>query len=80
LKKYEEVVVFRDVVSQSSQDNYNQRENNLQRTTKLKKPISLHDLFKKCRPPAHGRHDNAQRILMIGNPGTGKTLNPLHFK
>ena len=72
LEQYEKVVVSQDVVGQSSQEIYNQLENNLQRTMKVRKPIKIQDLFKAHGTSTHRFHENSQRILVIGNPGTGK--------
>jgi len=39
----------------------------------VKKLIKTEDLFKRCGGFSHGFQEDPQRILMIGNPGTGET-------
>lgn len=71
LVKCEKVVVFEDRLSETSRDNYNQREENMKRSLMVRKPVDIKDLFKKRGTLQNGPHENVQRLLVIGNPGTG---------
>eukprot|EP00210_Caulerpa_lentillifera_P002828 g2702.t1 len=80
VKNYDfNLVVYEQTLNQNDsdgifyQDEYSQVANNVQRMTWIKKFISIQDIFKKkdeiaCSPLVENRI-----VLVIGNPGTGKT-------
>eukprot|EP00210_Caulerpa_lentillifera_P002926 g2793.t1 len=73
LVMYEKVLVRNNNEDLFNQSNYNQVANNVQRTMRVKKSITIQEIFKKPNEIVGDPIDENRVVLAIGNPGTGKT-------
>eukprot|EP00210_Caulerpa_lentillifera_P009665 g9221.t1 len=73
------LVVYKKVLIQnqnrglSNQNEYNQVVDNVQRTTRVRKSITIQNIFEKQDEIGGGPLEECRIVLAIGNPGTGKT-------
>eukprot|EP00210_Caulerpa_lentillifera_P002897 g2767.t1 len=70
---YDKVLIRNNNEDIFSQSDYNQVANNVQRTMQIKRTITIQEIFKKQDQIVGGPIDENRVVLVIGNPGTGKT-------
>eukprot|EP00210_Caulerpa_lentillifera_P001910 g1837.t1 len=70
---YEQTLLKNETGGLFDQGAYNQVSNNMQRTMRVRKSISIKEIFDKRRKNPDGPLEDIQTVLAIGSPGTGKT-------
>eukprot|EP00210_Caulerpa_lentillifera_P009441 g9002.t1 len=69
---YEQTLIKNETGGLFDQGPYNQVSNNMQRTMRVRKPISMEEIFENRRKNPDGPLEDIQIVLVIGSPGTGK--------
>eukprot|EP00210_Caulerpa_lentillifera_P002893 g2763.t1 len=70
---YEKVLIQNQNRGPIDQNEYNQVHDNVKRTTLIRKPITIRNIFEQQDEIFGGPLDKNRIVLVIGNPGTGKT-------
>eukprot|EP00210_Caulerpa_lentillifera_P002871 g2741.t1 len=70
---YEKVLIQNHNRGPFDQNEYSQVVDNVQRTTRVRKPITIQGIFERQDEVLGGSLDKNRIVLGIGNPGTGKT-------